>query len=644
MQNQYPHQYWSAPDTIPDLQNTIRMQNDRINELEGRIAQLEAMMFSNFYVSQQNTLFQCQQVVMPKYDAAIQQKYVPQDYLPFVEETESAKCQKTHLKQPRDDASCVLQPEVQQKNMTGEHVAQERKSLSSCGRSRDVALDLRASVCKVLWVNYDELANCSRVPSSLQEIYMSDWGSFKLSDYERVIETQLRFLRMARAKVWEEKKYEIAAILKKEGYHSSTKLVPSKDDVIKYLVDQGYKEKHQRSKKRGGHGGMSLLEIWREFGQPLSDQRQREGTLKLAAPDDMHQEPRTRPKKTPWDKLNILKEKIAMVFQCSVNDLDVLEEIPEKLRTFYRKDLAAQRESTQNELDAIIDEQNKLLKSNQDILTIMNQRGTIKRLMRLDDLRDVNQELPHKLQKLYQQGTLIFKLSFDRRKQVKQQQQEFISQYREQVIAPVKSELSSLLRERGYSPALQNEVLNTSQIRYYFRSIDFVEWKQIREDSLQEMNSKLKLFLEQADKTKKTDRASVDLLPNLVHIPTNKMRRCRSTDSEKAELIEALQTPLDTIDEYEKSREKSFEVRTHHPHHRSATQPRSATTMHRMSSACSQASSHSKMGWASEMSYYDDNPDNISISYRTLADPSEDVVNGGADGSGKKPFYALGCV
>jgi len=213
------------------------------------------------------------------------------------------------------------------------------------------------------------------------------------------------------------------------------------------------------------------------------------------------------------------------------------------------------------------------------------------------------------------------------------------------VIAPVKSELSSLLRERGYSPALQNEVLNTSQIRYYFRSIDFVEWKQIREDSLQEMNSKLKLFLVQADQGKKTD-VECDLLPNLAHMPTNKMRRCRSTDSEKAELIEALQTPLDTIDEYEKSREKSLEIRARQ---RSTTQPRSATqpTMYRRSSACSQASSHSKMGWASEMSYYDDNPDNISISYRTLADPSDDVVNGGVtsgDGAAKKPFYALGCV
>merc|ERR1719447_359167 len=58
------------------------------------------------------------------------------------------------------------------------------------GRSRAVALDLRASVCKLLWVHYDQLQYCNLVPKKLQKIYGKEWGALLNKDVERVIEAQ----------------------------------------------------------------------------------------------------------------------------------------------------------------------------------------------------------------------------------------------------------------------------------------------------------------------------------------------------------------------------------------------------------------------------------------------------------------------
>merc|ERR1719447_1183181 len=75
------------------------------------------------------------------------------------------------------------------------HRAENTKPVSwEQGRSRAVALDLRASVCKLLWVHYDELPRCNRVPENLKEIYRMDWGRFNETDIQQVIEAQVRFL------------------------------------------------------------------------------------------------------------------------------------------------------------------------------------------------------------------------------------------------------------------------------------------------------------------------------------------------------------------------------------------------------------------------------------------------------------------
>merc|ERR1719320_1375485 len=529
------------------------------------------------------------------------------------------------------------QTEIVEKQIKAEITClpRENKTISIEDRSRAVALDLRASVCKLLWVHYDKLENCERVPEKLKEMYRKDWSKLQGIDVDKLIETQVKFLRVLRTTVWDEKKGEITNILKEEGYIAEGQEDPTGiyDHVTKYLRDQGYREKPQRSKKRGVQTGIGLIEIWRDYGRALADQTGE--SLRCVAPEEAQQFLPIRPKKTLWDKLQSQKEKIGLIFQSSEENLcNFTTKIPLHIRRFYSDDTSVQRQRSQQELQEIMDDQSKLLKAHQDVMTIMNQRETIKRLMRLDELSGRNKNFPSELQKLYNDKTLIVFLTKEKRKYIKGLQQDFITKYRADVIAPVKRALTNLLRQRGYQPALNSDVLNTSQIRYYFRSVDFAKWKLIREDSLQETYSELKAYLDAIDNMKKAESAQWESANVQPHMTMNLGRHDRSAEAERAELMEAMQTPLDTIDEQQKQEVDSVA-------HSLTAHKLLKEELHRKNSTCSLASGPSRMGWASEMSYYDEH----SVTNEVVPE------NGMADLEGKepkkgqqKPFDALASV
>jgi hypothetical protein len=623
------------PQTISGLQNTVSMQCKQINDMEGRIAQLEAIVFSNFYALQQNAVAHCQQAVMPKYQEPIQEEYSPKDYEPHGSNSYGS-LENTHIVPEKvtwegksDSPAEIVKKQIKPESAC---LPRENKTLSMEERSRAVALDLRASVCKLLWVHYDKLEICERVPENLKEIYRKDWSKLQGTEVERLIEVQVKFLRVLRTKVWEEKREEITNILKEEGYITEGEVEPTgiRDRVTKYLRDQGYREKPQRSKKRGVQTGIGLIEIWRDHGRALADQI---GESLRWAPEDAQQFLPIRPRKTLWDKLQSQKEKIALIFQSSEENLcNFTTKIPLDIRRFYRDEPSMQRQRSQKELQEIMDEQTKLLKAHQDVLTIMNQRETIKRLMRLDELSGSNKNFPSELQKLYNDRTLVVFLSKERRKQIKGLQQDFITKYRADVIAPVKRALTNLLRQRGYQPAHKSDVLNTSQIRYYFRSVDYTKWKLIREDSLKEIYSELKAYLDGIDDMKgaESSPASVKKQANM-----SRGRQDRRAEAERAELMEAMQTPLVTIDEQQQQ-----EVEAAPPSvsaHKMVKEE-----MIRKTSTCSLASGPSRMGWASEMSYYDEHSVSAfdAIPEKGMAElegqePKKDQ---------QKPFYALASV
>jgi len=590
--NQFPmvnNQYWQIPTLVTGLQSTVNIQCKKILEMEGRIGQLEAMVFSNFYVTQHN-LIQCQQPSMPEQQTHNPEKYVPWNYQPAADNA---------------NQEATKRPKKKKKGGWAEsnRLSDNKPATWEQGRGRAVALDLRASVCKLLWVHYDELPHCNRVPENLKEIYRKNWDSFNEMEMERVIEAQVRFLRVIRQQIWLEKRDEIAALLIKEGILPSGEVV-TEAHVTKYLKEQGWREKSQRSKKRSGQNGIGLIEIWRDYGRPLSDQVGE--PLRSRAPKDIHQVSPSRPKKTLWDRLQFQRAKLALIFQCPEEDLVNIHKIPVSIRNFYTWHPDVQRQRPQKELQGIMEEQTRVLKAHQDVLTIMNQRETIKRLMRLEDLSSSNQTFPPKLRELYRDRTLVFLLPHERRKEIKVLQQEFISKYRSEVIAPVKRALTELLRQRNYQLALENEVLNTSQIRYYFRSLDFARWKLIREDSLQEIQSDLEAYLESVDNSKETDgeKANVHFQSTPV-VQSNTVKADLSVDTECADLVEAIKTPLVIkVDEQKQHEVESMEVEP--PTQKLGTPVSSKEEICRKKSGSSQASGRSKMGWASEMSYYDE--------------------------------------
>jgi len=644
--DQFPKdQYWQIPQVVTGLQNTVSMQCKQITELQRRIAQLEQMVFPNFYAYQQNALVQCQQPVMPEYQEPLQKEYLPQNFEP--QNTNAYETpEKKHMDpmwrrweleaEPTSGVTPAQQPpKVVQKQTERDNVRPlpVNKTNSLDERSRAVALDLRASVCKLLWVHYDELQYCKRVPENLREVYRKDFSKLQGTDVERVIEAQVKFLRVLRIKVWEEKQGEIAVILKGLGYLAEGEQEVTEAHVTQYLRDRGYREKTHRPKKRGGQTGIGLIEIWRDCGCALSDQVGER--LRCAAPEEAQQVSPSRPKKTVWDKLQSQKEKIALIFQCSEQNLANVLKIPADVRKFYAEDQSAQRLRSQKELQSIMDDQTKLLKTHQDVLTIMNQRETIKRLMRVNELNGSNKKFPLELQKLYNDRALVINLTKEKRKHIKLLQQEFITKYRAEVIAPVKRALTNLLRQRGYQPALSSDVLNTSQIRYYFRSVDFAKWKLIREDSLQETYGELKEYLDAIDKMKKAESAQWESASVPPQMTMSIGRNDRAVEAERAELMEAMQTPLVTIDEQQKQEVDSVT-------HSMSAHKLLKEELHRKNSTCSLASGRSRMGWASEMSYYDEH----SVS-------ANEVIpeNGMADLEGQepkkdqqKPFYALASV
>jgi len=626
-------QYWQIPQTISGLQSTVSLQCKQINDMEGRIAQLEAIVFSNFYAVQQNAVAHCQQAVMPKYQAPVQAEYSPEDYERHSRNTYELENTSMTPEKLTSEGNSGSQTEIVEKQIKPEITClpRENKTISIEDRSRAVALDLRASVCKLLWVHYDKLENCERVPEKLKEMYRKDWSKLQGIDVDKLIETQVKFLRVLRTTVWDEKRGEITNILKEEGYIAEGQEDPTGiyDHVTKYLRDQGYREKPQRSKKRGVQTGIGLIEIWRDYGRALADQTGE--SLRCVAPEEAQQFLPIRPKKTLWDKLQSQKEKICLIFQSSEENLcNFTTKIPLHIRRFYSDDPSVQRQRSQQELQEIMDGQSKLLKAHQDVLTLMNQRETIKRLMRLDELSGRNKNFPSELQKLYNDKTLIVFLTKEKRRHIKGLQQDFITKYRADVIAPVKRALTNLLRQRGYEPAHKSEVLNTSQIRYYFRSVDYAKWKLIREDSLKEIYSELKAYLDTVDEMKRAESCP----SGKPQFPMSLGRHDRKAEAERAELIEAMQTPLETIDEQQQQ-----EVE--------ATPSLSARIsgkeeLQRKTSTCSQASGRSRMGWASEMSYYDEH--SVSAFDAIPVKEMKDLGGQEPKKDQQKPFYALASV
>jgi len=624
------------PQTISGLQNTVSMQCKQINDMEGRIAQLEAIVFSNFYALQQNAVAHCQQAVMPKYQEQVQEEYLPKDYEPHGSNSYGT-LENTHITPEKVTWEGKSEPpaEIVKKQIKPEIAClpRENKTISMEDRSRAVALDLRASVCKLLWVHYDKLESCKRVPENLKEIYRKEWSKLEGPEVERLIEVQVKFLRVLRTKVWDEKREEITNILKEEGYIAEGEEEPTgiRDRVTKYLRDQGYREKPQRSKKRGVQTGIGLIEIWRDYGRALADQIGE--SLRCVGPEDAEQFLPIRPKKTLWDKLQSQKEKIALIFQSSEENLcNFTTKIPLDIRRFYRDEPSVQRRRSQKELQEIMDQQSKLLKAHQDVLTIMNQRETIKRLMRLDEISGSNKNFPSELQKLYNDRTLVVFLSKEKRKHIKGLQQDFITKYRADVIAPVKRALTNLLRQRGYQPAHKSEVLNTSQIRYYFRSVDYTKWKLIREDSLREIYGELKAYLDGIDDMKRAESCPVSVKP---HVPISRGRQDRTAEAERAELMEAMQTPLVTIDEQQQQDVEAA------PPSLSAHKLVKEEII-RKTSTCSLASGRSRMGWASEMSYYDEH--SVSAFDATPEKEMTELEGQEPKKDQQKPFYALASV
>ena len=179
--------------------------------------------------------------------------------------------------------------------------------------------------------------------------------------------------------------------------------------------------------------------------------------------------------------------------------------------------------------------------------------------------------------------------------------------------------------------------MNTAQIRYYFRSVDYEKWKLIREDSLQEIFCELKAYLVTIGNMKRAEAQAGQWGTSYV-IPQgvpNPRINDRSVEAERAELIEAMQTPLVTIDEQQ---QQEVEVETQSL---SASKP-VKEELQRKTSTCSLASGRSRMGWASEMSYYDEH--SVSANDVVPENCMTDLVGHEPKKDQKKPFYALGSV
>lgn len=236
--------------------------------------------------------------------------------------------------------------------------------------------------------------------------------------------------------------------------------------------------------------GISPVEIWREYGYPLSDQVPAviDNGLPAAPYSNLK-----KGKKTIRDKVAAQKAKLAQVFECKDEaDLVNINQLPAEVRSYYRGFKPASHRVVQKVFTA----QSKLIKHYQDVLTVLNQKDDLKRLLKVDELDPNSPQIPPKLRALYLDRTRVYLMHPETRRELKDRQQKFITEYRNSVITPIKRSLTRLLRSRGYPPALDDHVvLNTSQIRYYFRSINFDNWKQIREDSLTDICDELESFL-----------------------------------------------------------------------------------------------------------------------------------------------------
>jgi len=237
-------------------------------------------------------------------------------------------------------------------------IDQNDKLIAWTKERQDVAVDLRASVCKLLWVAYEKLADDDRVQENLQEIYRMDWKNPTM-DVEQVIETQLKFLQKLRPEMWENKRYDIARILQ-ENNHLRPGVELTSDHVINYLKEHGYEEKHQFSRKRAGQNRIGLIEIWRKYGEPLPDQNG-EKELAWAPPEDMTKVSIYSQKENIWDTLLKQRKRLAQIFECS-EELDNLE-IPSQVRNFWRKSREEQRQASPENLKDIEDTQSKVLKT-----------------------------------------------------------------------------------------------------------------------------------------------------------------------------------------------------------------------------------------------------------------------------------------
>jgi len=347
------------------------------------------------------------------------------------------------------------------------------------------------------------------VPEKLREVYKKDWQKLNQHEVDQIVEQQVKFLRQLRPLVWAEKREEIQLILQKKGYLLAGITELTKEHVWRYLSHQGYKARPKVSRSKNvGQTSIGPIEIWRAWGDPLSDQVN--GPLKCGAPSDINRIWSERPKKTVWDRLRLQKAKLARLFQITEEGLVDIKRISPQLRNFYADNSKHLR--SQGELESIALEQVRLLKSLKDVQTIVNQQDTIKRLLQVNELAGNNELFSPALQRILNIQTRLYLLTHDQQIQLRQLQQEFIRNYRDEVIFPVKRDLTQLLASEGYKLALEDNVLNTSQIRYYFRSIDFTKWKLIREDSLQQMFNELKAFLKSTDIKTETSEKNEEVL------------------------------------------------------------------------------------------------------------------------------------
>jgi len=164
---------------------------------------------------------------------------------------------------------------------------------------KDLAVDLRKSVCKLLWVPYGKIGDCDRVPDNLKDIYRMDWETPSMN-VEQVIQTQVKYLTKIRPERYNELKCDIAEILQRRG-HLKLGVRLKKEHVRKYLEAQGYNRKHPWSWKQGGQSSVGLIEVWREYGEPLPDQKG--GKTQIWEPLERTQLPSNDPKECLWNKL-----------------------------------------------------------------------------------------------------------------------------------------------------------------------------------------------------------------------------------------------------------------------------------------------------------------------------------------------------